>query len=193
MEGFYTEKELEKLGIKHFGKNALVSTDVRIFHPEKFSIGNNSRLDAFCIVTGEVEIGDHVHIAPFCILSGPQGIKISDFVGIAARTSLYTNDADYDEGSMTNPTIPAEFRGQTKGSIVLDKHVLIGAQSVILPNSFLGKGSTYGAFSLISGKYDGWFVYAGIPVKKLKQRPKEEIQKNEQKVYEIDRKNGIIK
>jgi len=186
MKGFYNEDELKLLGLNKFGKNVLLSKDVKLFHPEKFSIGDNSRVDAFCFITGDVEIGSHVHIAPFVILSGSNGIKLHDFVGIAARVSIYTSDADYTEGSLTNPTISKDLRNVTTGKVELEKHVLIGAHSVVLPKSVLGEGSTYGSFSLIKGNYEPWFIYKGIPAKKYKSRPKEEILKNEKKVLSSD-------
>ncbi len=57
-------------------------------------------------------------------------------------------------------------------SVFLDKHVIVGAGSVVLPGVKLCRGIAIGALSLVVGnlEYDEFMVYAGIPVKRIKQR-----------------------
>ena len=57
--------------------------------------------------------------------------------------------------------------------VVLEKHVIVGAGSVILPNVTLKEGSSVGAMSLITKNTKEWTIYAGIPAKELKERKKE--------------------
>ena len=63
MTSFYSEEELKSLGLKHYGKNVLISRKCSIYSAESISIGNHVRIDDFCILSGEITIGDYCHIS----------------------------------------------------------------------------------------------------------------------------------
>jgi galactoside O-acetyltransferase len=67
-----------------------------------------------------------------------------------------------------------------KGEIILEKHTIIGASSVIMNSVIIGEGTSVGALSFVNKNLDTWSVYAGIPVKKIKNRLK--------KVLELEKK-----
>ena len=46
-----------------------------------------------------------------------------------------------------------------------------------MPNVNVGVGSTLGALSLANQDLESWYVYAGIPAKKIKNREKNQILK----------------
>jgi dTDP-4-amino-4,6-dideoxy-D-glucose acyltransferase len=172
--GYYNSEELKSLGLKQCGKNVLLSKNTRLYNPEKTTIGNNVRIDDFCVITGRVDIGNFVHIAAFCLLSGKNGIKIGNFVGISGRVSLYTNNEDYVSGKgISTAAVPEKFQFTKGGTIILEDHALIGTHSVILPLAHLKKGTVIGALSLVNCICDEWTLYAGIPVKKIKKIPNE--------------------
>lgn len=50
MTSFYSEEELRSIGLKSYGKNVLISRFARIYGAESISIGNNVRIDDFCIL-----------------------------------------------------------------------------------------------------------------------------------------------
>ena len=60
---FYKKDELKKLGLKHYGNNVLISRKCSIYSPEKISIGNNVRIDDYCILSGNITIKNYVHIS----------------------------------------------------------------------------------------------------------------------------------
>ena len=51
---FYSQKELNKIKFKHLGKNVLISDKAAIYNCEKISIGDNVRIDDFCIISAGV-------------------------------------------------------------------------------------------------------------------------------------------
>ena len=57
--------------------------------------------------------------------------------------------------------------------VTLKRHVIIGANSVILPNLTIGEGTSVGALSLVTKDLDPWGIYAGIPVRRLKDRKRD--------------------
>lgn len=181
--GWYSDEELESLGLKKFGKNVLISKDSRIFNPSKLSVGDNVRIDALTLLTGEIQIGKYCHIPPFCSLGGGNKITAGNFVTFSTHIAVFTANADYVNGSsLTNPTIPKEFRKRESGPVDIHDHVLMGSHSVILPNSVLKEGTVFGACSLIKGVYDDWRLYAGVPAKFVKERPREKILRDAEKL-----------
>ena len=167
--GYYNLKELKSFGLKQCGDNVLLSKNTMIYNPEKTTIGNNVRIDDFCVITGKVDIADFVHIGAFCLLSGKNGIKIGKFAAISGRVSVYTNNEDYVEGKgISSPSVPKKFQFTEGGSVIIEDHCLIGAHSVLLPSSNLKKGTIIGALSLVKGICNEWTLYAGIPIKKIK-------------------------
>lgn len=183
MKGFYSDDELINFGFKKFGKNILISKDARIFNPESLSLGDNVRIDAFCVLTGKIEIGSYVHIGNFSLLSGVNGIIVGNFSALSSRVSIFTANADFFGGSsLTNPTVPKELRKIESGNVILEDHCLVGSTSVILPPTHLKQGVVIGAQSLLKGTYTEWYLYAGSPAKKIKKRPKEKILKDAEKL-----------
>lgn len=174
MISFYTDKELEKLGLKHFGKNVLISKYARIYGAEKISIGNNVRIDDFCILSGHIEICDFIHIAAYSALyGGEDGIYVSDYANLSSRVSIYSVCDDFSGRTMTNPMIPDIFKNVKSAQVYIGKHVIIGSTSVILPGVNLAEGSAYGSFSLVTTNSEPWSINAGIPAKRIKSRSKD--------------------
>jgi dTDP-4-amino-4,6-dideoxy-D-glucose acyltransferase len=149
-----------------------VGHDVRIHKSciviggKRIHLGSHIRVDCFSLLSaGEqgITIGDHVHIAVGVCLFGSGGrIKIDDFVGISARSLLYTATDDYVEGYLTGPTIPNKYRKITAGDITLNKHCIIGCGSVIMPCT-LGVAASVGALSFVNKDVADFDVVAGIP------------------------------
>ena len=172
MRSFYTEDELKELGLKHFGKNVLISRKASIYNAKDISVGNNVRIDDFCILSGKIETGDYVHISAYSGLYGKFGIKIGNFCGISPRCTLLSATDDFSGNYMISPMVPEELCNVTGGEIILEDFVQIGANSVIMPNVCVKKGSACGAFSFVNKALDEWGIYAGIPAKRIKNRAK---------------------
>lgn len=170
---FYTREELEKIGFKLLGENVLISDKCSIYSPEKIEIGNNVRIDDFCILSGNIKIGNYIHIAAYSALYGGTEIIMEDFSGLSARGLVYSASDDYSGEFLTNPMIPKKYRGVSKAKVVFKKHSLVGAGSIVLPGVILEEGTSVGANSLIIKSTQEWSIYAGSPAKKIKDRKKE--------------------
>lgn len=174
MNSFYTSNELNKLGLATFGNNVLISRKASIYGAENISIGNNVRIDDFCILSGSITIGNYVHIAAYTALyGGDKGIFIHDFVNISSKNAIYSISDDYSGETMTNPMIPDKYKKVQSEEVVIERHVIIGSGCVVLPGVVLKEGSSFGALSLINRNSEEWSINAGIPFKKIKNRSKE--------------------
>lgn len=185
MNTFYSETELSQLGLKSYGKNVLISKNAVLYNPSTLSIGHDVRIDDFSTISGTVEIGNYVHIAQFCSLyGGDAGITMKDYTGLSSKSIIYATSNDYSGESMTNPMVPAKYKITDKNKAVcLEKHVVVGCMSVILPGVTIGIGSSVGAMSLCNQSIEPWGVYVGAPVKRVKERSKKLLQL-EQMFYE---------
>lgn len=175
MDSFFSNEELSSLGLKSFGNNVKISRKCSIYSPESISVGNNVRIDDYCcLVGGEkgINIGSNVHIAFFCIILGNGGVIIEDFAGMSSRCSIYSTTDDYSGSTLTNPTVPAEYKAVINGEVHLGKHVIIGTNTTVLPNVYIGEGCAVGAHSLVNKSLDSWGMYVGVPVKRSKDRKK---------------------
>jgi len=138
------------------------------------TFGDNVRIDDFCILTGDIRIGNNVHIACFSFLSGGAGIEIDNFVQIAPRCCILTGSDDYSGLSLVGPCIPDEYKpGLVKGQVIIGRHALFGANTVIMPGVTVGEGAVTGAFSFVRDDLEPWTMYRGIPVKAFGARSQE--------------------
>lgn len=171
---YFTKEELENLGFKSLGKNVKISDKASIYNCEQIEIGANSRIDDFCVISGKIKIGRNVHIAPFCLVAGGEkGIIFEDFSGLAYQVQVFTQSDDYSGKTLTNPTIPDEYKKEAKKEVIIKKHSIVGAGSIIMPGVILEEGTSVGALSLVRKKTEEWSIYLGNPAKKIMNRKKD--------------------
>jgi len=171
---YYTINELEKMGFKFLGANVKISNKASIYNCDQIEIGDNSRIDDFCVISGKIKIGKHVHITPMCLLGGGErGLVIDDFVALAYGVKVFTQSDDYSGKTMTNSTVPIKYKNEVKEPVVIKPHTIIGAGSVVMPGVVLAEGSSIGAMSLVRNNTESWSIYAGVPAKKIKSRSKD--------------------
>jgi acetyltransferase-like isoleucine patch superfamily enzyme len=142
---------------------------------DDIEIGENSRIDAFAVITGHVRIGRYVHIGVGAFISGANGpIEMADFSAVSPGAKVFSGSDDYSGRSMTNPTVPMELKlGLVTGPVSIGKHCLVGANAVILPNTVMREGSCVGAMSMARGELAEAWVYAGVPARQLKERDRD--------------------
>lgn len=170
LNSFYTEQELTGLGVVRYGKNVKISRKCSIYGND-IILGDNVRIDDFCILSGKITIGHHVHIAAYTALyGGEKGIYIGDYASLSSRVTVYSVSDDYSGETMTNPMIPDEYKKIDSRPVCISKYVIIGSTSVVLPGVILEEGSAFGSFSFINHSSEAWSINAGIPFKKIKSR-----------------------
>lgn len=169
---FYSKEDLQKVGFARCGNNVLISRNAQFYSPENIYIGNNVRIDDFCILSagGTITIGSYIHIAAYSSIIGKGDVVLSDFCNISSRVALYSSNDDYSGEFMTNPMVPDEYTNVSSGKVMICKHVIIGCGSVLLPNISIGEGVSIGALSLVKSNCEPFFTYAGNPLKKVKQK-----------------------
>jgi dTDP-4-amino-4,6-dideoxy-D-glucose acyltransferase len=161
------------MGFASVGKNVKVSDKASIYGAERIKLGDNVRIDDYCVLSagdGGIEIGNHIHIAVFASLIGAGKITLSDFCNLSSRVSIYSSSDDYSGETMTNPTVPDEYKEAHHAPVYLGKHVIVGSGAIILPGIRLEDGVAIGALSLVTKNCEAFGVYAGNPAKRIKER-----------------------
>lgn len=170
---FYFEEELKEIGFKSYGKNFLLSRNTQIYGASNMVVGDNVRIDDYCVISGKIKIGNYVHIAVSCaVFGGNTGVVFEDFTGLSSRSAIYAESDDYSGEYLTNPTVDEKYKHIIKGPVVLGKHVVIGTGSTILPGVSIGEGSSVGSMSLVNKSLDSWGIYVGVPCRYMKERSK---------------------
>lgn len=119
---FLSESELASRGFKKLGRNVKISDKASIYNADQIELGDNSRIDDFCVLSGRVIIGRNVHIAVFCnVAGGEKGVTFEDFSGLAYGCHVFSQSDDYSGRSLTNPTVPDEYKTETKAAVLIRK------------------------------------------------------------------------
>lgn len=170
---FYTPEELAQIGLKSYGENVRISRYAQIYSPEKISIGDNVRIDDFCILSGNITIGSHIHIAAYCALYGADyGIIMEDYTGLSARATIYAAMDDFSGDYLIGPIHEDKSINVTGGLVQICKYAQIGVGGLVFPSVCVGEGTVLGAMSMAKQALIPWSIYAGIPAKKIKNRSK---------------------
>lgn len=171
-----SREAIEQMGFASVGKNVQISDRASFYGASRVSIGSNVRIDDFCVLSagvGGISIGQHVHIAVYSSMIGAGEIVLGDFCNISSRVSIYSSNDDYSGATMTNPTVPSEFTDVTHKDVHLEKHVIVGCGSVILPGVTLEEGVAVGALSLVTKSCTAFGIYAGNPARRISDRKRD--------------------
>lgn len=126
-------------------------------------IGKGSRIlmKVKVVSPNRISIGKRTYINEMCFLDGRSGIEIGSDVTIAIYSKLisgghYINDENF------------AYHGE---KIVIQDHVAIFADSILLGGAYIESGCVFSAKSLIrKGRYEKKGLYAGNPAKRIKTR-----------------------
>jgi len=176
---FYTIAELETLGLKKYGENVCISRYARIYNPGNMSIGNNVRIDDFCILSAGNNpfiLEDYIHISAGVYIYGQNGFHMKSLTNISAGSKIYTQSDSFCGNYLIGPSIPNRLRNVYGSPLVIEKYTIIGAGSIVLPGAIIGEGVAIGANSLITKDCKPWSIYGGSPAKFIKERSKKLIE-----------------
>lgn len=185
---YLDQKSLESMGFAELGSNVLISDRASIYGASRIKIGSNVRIDDFCVLSagvGGIELGNYIHIAVGSLLIGASLIKMEDFSGLSSRVSIYSSSDDYSGSALTNPTVPSEYTNIKSADVVLGRHVIIGSGSVVLPGVVIADGVAVGALSLVNKKCDPFFIYAGNPAKRIKERKRDLLEMEQRLIQRV--------
>ena len=135
-------------------------------------IGARTVVDSFVKIkpaggSGDVVIGDDCHINSGCVLYTGNGIQIGHNVAIAANCTFAPTNHAFEKKDIL---IREQRFKPSKGGIVIEDDVWIGAGCVLLDGAVLRKGCVIGAMSLVRGEVQAYTIHGGNPLLYLGKR-----------------------
>ena len=76
-------------------------------------------------------------------------------------------------GSIKLSSFDGIIKNEYMKEVILKKHSIVGANSIIMPGVRLAEGTSIGAMSLVLKSTEAWGIYVGNPAKRLKDRKKD--------------------
>lgn len=170
---------------RSIGDNVTIYPMARIIGAENLEIGSNVIIDDFVLIQASrpCYIGNYVHIASFTSITGGGSFCLEDFSTLSSGIRFFTGTDDFLGTGMANSTIPDEYRNVTRSTTILRTHGIVGANTTVLAGVTIGTGAAIGAGSLVRKSLPPWQVYAGNPLRTLKERPRDNILRQEQELY----------
>lgn len=135
----------------------------------RYIIGAHSMIDAFVKFKpaggrGDIVIGEHVYINSGCVLYSGNGIRIADHVAVAANCTFAPVNHQVSDASRL---IREQGFQPSKGGIIIEEDVWIGANCVILDGAILRRGAVIGAGSIVRGDIASNSIVAGMPLRAI--------------------------
>lgn len=114
----------------------------------------------FPLEPGDVFIGENVHVAPNCVLSGLGGLYIGRNTGIASDSSIYSYSHHY--RSSENDGVQYSFSSQASperqamiiGPVFIGDDCGVGLNSTVLPGTSLRRGTWVGCNAVVQGRFE---------------------------------------
>lgn len=138
----------------------------------KLIVGPRVMIDAFVKIkpvggSGDVVIADDTQINSGCVIYSGNGIRIGKNVLIAANCTLAATNHEFARADV--PIAQQRFQ-PSRGGIVIEDDVWIGAGTILLDGAVVGRGSVIAAGSLVRGAVGAYGVYAGNPLRLIQRR-----------------------
>lgn len=133
------------------------------------TIGDYSEIDDFVKIKhvggiGSIEIGNNCFINSGCVLYSGNGIKIGDNVLIGPNCSITPVNHEF---VLKDKLIIEQGFKPSRGGIMIEDDVWIGANVVILDGAIIKKGSIIGANSLVNSEIEEYSINYGTPCRKI--------------------------
>lgn len=135
-------------------------------------IGQHSVIDDFVKIKhvggkGTITIGEFVYINSGTVIYSGNGVTIGNNVLIGPGCNIVPVNHKFNEKDIL---IRLQGFQPSKGGIIIENDVWLGANVTILDGSTIKKGCVIAANSLINGETEEYGIYAGSPAVKIKYR-----------------------
>jgi acetyltransferase-like isoleucine patch superfamily enzyme len=136
-------------------------------------VGDRAFVDAFVAIkfvggTGDIRIGEESYLNAGTVLYSGNGITLGKYVMVAANCTFAPTNHACERRDV--PMIRQRFQG-SRGGILVEDDVWIGANCVILDGAILRRGCIVGANSVVGGELQPFSINFGSPARFVKWRP----------------------
>jgi acetyltransferase-like isoleucine patch superfamily enzyme len=192
--GFALRKFFFRGLFKKTGRGVVFGRNMTIRHPKKIEIGDNVIFDDNTVIDakgeentglkigsnvligrntsisckgGDIEIGDFSNIGPTNTIISESSLKIGRYVFTSGHVYIIAGG----NHSFDRKDIPIWHQPCiSKGGIIMEDDVWIGASSTILDGVKIGAGAVVGAATLVHKRIKPYTVNLGVPAQMIKKR-----------------------
>lgn len=125
---------------------------------EKYAGDKSITIYDSATLIGEVEVGSHSWIGPFCMLDGSGGLRIGEFCSISSGVMIYSHDTV--KWSLSGGRAEYEYASTSVGD-----NCFIGTQTIVVKGVHIGASCLVGANSLVNRDLPDRSIAAGVPAK----------------------------
>jgi acetyltransferase-like isoleucine patch superfamily enzyme len=126
----------------------------------EFAGGKDVTIYDSATVVGEVRIGDHTWIGPFCSLDGTGGLTIGSYCSISSGTHLMTHDTV--RWALSGGRQQYEY-----SPIRIGDHCFLGVNSVVTRGVSIGDRCVVGAGAVVTADLPPLSIAAGVPARMI--------------------------
>lgn len=171
-KGFFKTIELIFLHLKYlyrFRFGYYIARSSQLKDKKLIEIKKRAEIQDYVIIKAfrnPVIIGEYSQINPFTVIYGGSGVYIGDNVMIAPHCMISSGNHDFKQIEK-----PMRHAGNlTKGPIVIENGVWIGANSTITDGVRIGHDSVVAAGSVVTKNVAPFDIVGGVPAKVLGNR-----------------------
>lgn len=176
LHGVKIPKGLECIGMTYIRNKGQIHLGKRIrirsgFYSNPIGLGKRTILRTF--KDGHISIGNHVKMSNVSICSANK-VMIEDEVMIGGGVCIYDTDFHSINPYIRMELVPVKEVPKTN-EVTIEYGAFIGAGSIILKGSHIGRYSVIGAGSVVSGTIPSCEIWGGNPARFLRKLTKEEL------------------
>ncbi|MBX3662272.1 MAG: acyltransferase [Burkholderiales bacterium] len=111
-------------------------------------------------IAGQVEIGEHTWIGPFCSLDGTAGIRIGSHCSLSVGAQILTHDT-------VHWCLSGGKQSYEYAPVVIGNRCFIGSHAVILKGVTIGDACVIGAGAVVTSDVPSCTIVAGVPARRI--------------------------
>jgi acetyltransferase-like isoleucine patch superfamily enzyme len=111
-------------------------------------------------IVGNVEIGDHTWIGPFCSLDGTGGLVIGRYCSIALGCQIQTHDTV--KYALSGGELPYDY-----APVRIGQRCFLGVHATVLRGVSIGDKCVVGAGSVVTQDVPDCTIVAGVPARPI--------------------------
>jgi len=186
--GYFFRQIFYRFVFKKLGKGTVFGRSVSLRHTGKIAIGKRCVIDEYCMLSaqgndqsgitlgnevllgrgtvlstrnGTIEIGDYSNIGANCRLGTTSKVVFGKHVLLAAN--CYIGGAQHRYDRLDVPIMRQGY--QSKGGVIIEDDVWLGAGVTVLDGVTIGTGSVVGAGSIVTKDLPPYSIAIGAPAK----------------------------
>lgn len=113
---------------------------------------------------GRIEFGDGVFLNQNCMIVSHEAISLGPDCMLGPNVSVFDSDHRFDRTD-----VPFSSLGYRVSATLIDRNVWLGANTVVTRGSHIGASVVVGANSVVKGTLSSGTVYAGNPLRKVRE------------------------